>query len=550
MPSISSCRARLFLEVLTERCLLSNFGLGPIVRVSHGDPFATCTADDIQHQSGTLYPGTSLETFMAVDPTNPNHFAGLWQQDRWSGGGSRGLELGISFDGGQTWQDAPLPGASVCSGGTTQRASDPWLAFAPNGDLYATVLTVTGQGSPVNVVVIKSTDGGLTWQPPVAIPNSSGADKESIMTDPSNPQNVYVVWTGAYSRSTNGGQTFAPAQSLPTGSGSQIVVLPDGTLVDSDGCEVFRSTDHGQTWGPSIFFFPNCNPQEVIDPNTHQTLRAGLGLGDIAVDPNSGALYVVIEDTGVGRGHDAVAFSQSLDGGFHWSTPVAVNQTPTNIPVLDQQAFLPTVQVAADGTVGVTYYDFRFNQSGPALLTDYWFVPGTPDGSGGITWGQELRLTHKSFDFEQAPFSVYGKMIGDYQGRASAGLDMLNLFAHPQGRREDAVFFRRVINLGNSPGTTGRDPGFTAQGLVARLQVDQAGASSPVDVGADNTTAQPLPGDAPATGDLLLDNPETSATWFIRDSAGLTHTALSSDGTILALPVSEQIEVSGANGIS
>jgi hypothetical protein len=550
MRSISSRRARLFLEVLQERCLLS-YGLGSTVQVSQDDPFATCTADDIQHQSGTLYPGTSLETFLVSDPTNPDHLAGTWQQDRWSTGGSRGLEVGISFDGGQTWLDQPLPGAGTCSGGTTQRASDPWIAFGPDGTLYAAILTVSGQGSPGNVLVSRSTDGGLTWQGPVLIPNSGGADKESIMTDPSNPSNVYVVWTGAYSVSTNGGQSFSPARSLATGSGSQIVVLPDGTLVDSDGCEIYRSTDQGQTWGYYNPFFLNCDPLQVTDPNTHQSLRAGLGLGDIAVDPNSGALYVVIEDAGVGGGVDGVAFSQSLDGGFTWSTPVKANQTPTNIPRLEQQAFIPTVQVAADGTVGVTYYDFRFNQEGSQnpLLTDYWFVSGTPDGLGGITWGEELRLTDQSFNFEDAPFSVYGKFLGDYQGRASAGLDMLNLFGYPpSGPNGDAIYFRRVINLGNGPDGASGHLGSTAQGLDAILRIDPAGASFPVSLAPDSPTTQPLPVDVPALAGLYLDNPVPLTTQFALDVQALKHVAPlpSSDG---AVPVSEGIDPSALNGI-
>jgi hypothetical protein len=547
MRSISSCRARLCLELLTERCLLSNFGLDSTVQVSQDDPFATCTADDAQHQSGTLYPATSLETFLAVDPTNPNHLAGIWQQDRWDNGGSRGLVVGISFDGGQSWQDAPLPGVSLCSGGTTQRASDPWLAFAANGDLFATALVLDQNISNLRVTASKSTDGGLSWQAPVAIPNSSGADKESIMTDPSDPQTAYVVWTGAYSRTTDGGQTWAPARRLATGSGSQIVVLPDGTLVDSDGCEAFRSTDKGQSWGPVIPFFINCNPRQVVDPNTGQLLRAGLGLGDIAVDPHSGALYDVIEDVGVAGGrYDGVAFTQSLDGGFHWSTPVKVNQTPTNIPPIDQQAFIPTVQVAADGTVGVTYFDFRNNQGGPTLPTDYFLLTGTPDGSGGITWGPERRLTDQSFNFEDAPFSEYGKFVGDYQGRASAGNDLLNLFGHPDGGLKDAILFRRVTH-----GVSGL-PVPTAPLLAPIQPPGPTGPSSPVGLAPDRPTGQPQLVDVPALPDLASASPESFAAPFTRDSQGLKHTAPSpsSDVTTLALPFSEGIEVSGANGSS
>src|SRR5260370_1097310 len=74
MPSISSCRARLCLELLEERCLLS-FGLGPTVQVSGVDPFADSHADDPQHQTGTLYPARAMDTFMVVSPTNPDHGA-------------------------------------------------------------------------------------------------------------------------------------------------------------------------------------------------------------------------------------------------------------------------------------------------------------------------------------------------------------------------------------------------------------------------------------------------------------------------------------------
>jgi hypothetical protein len=538
MASNSSFRACLRLEVLTERCLLSTFTLGPDIRVSHGDPFKNTNADDIQHQSGTLYPGTAMETWMVVDPTNQDHIVGMWQQDRWSNGGCRGLMLGISFDGGQTWFDEPLPGVSKVAGGTAARASDPWLAFAPNGDLFAAALTVTAGGSPQNCVVVKSTDGGFTWQTPVTIPNSNGADKESIICDPSDPNYAYVVFTGAYSRTTDGGRTWSAARSLPTGSGSQIVVLPDGTLVDSDAYEVYRSTDRGQSWGSRIIV-GNFDSQQVIDPNTHQPLRAGLGLGDIAVDPNTGAIYIVVEDTGVGGGRDGVAFTVSLDGGLHWSRAIKANQTPTNIPPLDQQAFIPTVQVAADGTVGVTYYDFRFNQNGPALLTDYWFVSGTPDGSGGITWGDELRLTGHSFDFEKAPFSVYGKFVGDYQGHGAAGNDLLSLFGHPHGKHGDDIYFRRAFS--NGPSDAGGNAGITAQQLAAVLPASQDGTTSTITVTSDSATGQSGTVDGAALTDSLFDSGDPFAIQFNGDGQGIPLSV--ADMTMATGALNDELEV-------
>jgi hypothetical protein len=80
---------------------------------------------------------------------------------------------------------------------------------------------------------------------------------------------------------------------------------------------------------------------------------------------------------------DSIAFSQSLDGGLTWSEPIKVNLTPTNVPPGNQQAFTPSVQVAADGTVGVTYYDFRNNTAAEPLLTDYFLVHCHPEDPGG-----------------------------------------------------------------------------------------------------------------------------------------------------------------------
>src|SRR6516164_4750835 len=124
------------LELLEDRCVPSNFTAGPLVQVSQGDPFADCTADDPSHQSGRLYPDSELEPRVSIDPNDPTHMVGVWQQDRWSDGAARGLVAGVTFDGGQDWQEVVIPGLSRCSGGSTLRASDPWVSFSPDGGVY------------------------------------------------------------------------------------------------------------------------------------------------------------------------------------------------------------------------------------------------------------------------------------------------------------------------------------------------------------------------------------------------------------------------------
>src|SRR5262249_52908236 len=155
-----------------DRSLLSDFTLGHLVQVSHGDPFAGCTADDIEHQPGILYPSAEVEPRLAADPTDPNHLVGVFQQDRWSNGSARGLMAGVSFDGGRHWRELVIPGLTLCAGGNFQRASDPWMSFGPNGDVYLSALGVE-KGVSLNartaVWASKSTDGGLTWTAPVTI---------------------------------------------------------------------------------------------------------------------------------------------------------------------------------------------------------------------------------------------------------------------------------------------------------------------------------------------------------------------------------------------
>ena len=70
---------------------------------------------------------------------------------------------------------------------------------------------------------------------------------------------------------------------------------------------------------------------------------------------------------------DSIGFSRSNNGGATWSTPIRVNQTPQG-DVQNSQAFTPSVHVLNNGTIAVSYYDFRFNDpEDPARLdTDHW----------------------------------------------------------------------------------------------------------------------------------------------------------------------------------
>ena len=112
--------------------------------------------------------------------------------------------------------------------------------------------------------------------------------------------------------------------------------------------------------------------------------------------------------------HAGVALSTSHDGGVTWSAPARVNRTPTNVT-----AFLPSVAYAPDGTLGVSYDDFRNRAVGaPALTTDVWLATCPPGCAADGDW----RETHLAgpFDAAKAPDSG-GPFLGDYQGLAGSG---------------------------------------------------------------------------------------------------------------------------------
>src|SRR4029453_8057538 len=97
-----------------------------------------------------------------------------------------------------------IPKLSVCSGnGSYLRASDPWLSFAPNGDLYHISLSanggITAAGFPNSAILVsKSTDGGTTWGDPITRKENNGQNilkrKESGTADPTDSRFAYAVW--------------------------------------------------------------------------------------------------------------------------------------------------------------------------------------------------------------------------------------------------------------------------------------------------------------------------------------------------------------------
>jgi len=418
------------------------------VRVTAQSPFAP--GCDQAVSTGVLYAGAEVEPQVAIDPRDASHLIGVFQQDRWSDGGARGL---------RTWSLAQTSfsrctGGNAGNGGDYARASDPWVAIGPDGLAYQIAIAFNGAtfaaGSSSAVLVSRSIDGGRTWSAAATLIRDGVEpfnDKESITADPLVAGHAYAAWDRLeqnahgpawFSRTTDGGASWEAARPIYDPGGrnqtlnNQIVVASSGTLYDfftefdtgqndvvTTHLALVRSFDRGVTWSAPVRV-ADSRAVGTHDPqNVLRALRDGANLGSFASGPN-GLLVAAWQDSRFSGGaRDGIAFSRSTDGGNTWSAPLQVNAVPGT------QALLPAVSVRPDGVIGVLYYDMRNDTADPAtLFVDTWLATS----SDGVTWSE--RHVAGPFDLNTAPVADSGLFIGDYQGLAGTSGGFAAFFAH------------------------------------------------------------------------------------------------------------------------
>jgi len=216
------------------------------------------------------------------------------------------------------------------------------------------------------------------------------------------------------------------------------------------------------------------------DPDTGMLVRDGSNLGAIAAGPG-GMLVAVWQDSRFSGGvHDGIALSRSSDGGLTWSVPVQVNRDPT------VAAFEPGVTVRGDGTIGVTYFDFRSNTADTGTLyTDYWLTRS----SDGVTW-LESRVAGP-FDLANAP-NAEGLFLGDYQGLTSVGAEFVPFYV--------------AANTGDTANRTDVFASLaTSAGATAKAATVRPGTEAQTGDAYRAITAPPLP-DSPELARRLTDS--------------------------------------------
>jgi hypothetical protein len=416
--------------------------------------------------AGLPQSSAPAEPSLAADPKDARELVASWLENR-------SATVAVSHDGGLRWSRSPLPGLRTCEGGRYIQISDPWVSIGSDGITYVSLLgtrPASAAGTAHDIVVATSRDRGSNWDAPVVIETATAPpmqpDKETMLADPRHPGSAYAVWvdyrvsTGVepsvdqvmFARTGDGGRTWSAPAAIYSGNDeaqeNQLLMTAGGVLLDvfveapslpgtahppplPVKIRVIRSTDQGTTWSTPIdaaaFTYTN-----AVDPGSGAQLRF-FGQ-DITAASTGNAVYVAwFEDH---NDFSTILLARSEDAGLHWRAPQLVKREKP-------EAFLPTLGVAGDATVGLLWFDFRHFQRGSATLdTDVWF---SSSRDRGVHWTEERAAG--PFDLRSAPAIRYGPFIGDYMGLVGLpdGFAAVFVQAKPKSRNGPTdIFFSRI----------------------------------------------------------------------------------------------------------
>ena len=333
---------------------------------------------------------------------------------------------------------------------------DPTVGYDLTNNVYIGGIDANSSVTTGEIVIAKSTDGGVTFPSPhVAVTSQSGGltDKDwmEIDTNPSSPfaGHIYISVTDfspsnasqiTVSHSSDGGTTFStvkvgsPATAPAVNQFTDLAIGKDGTVYvsyincpgtgstgDCGGTKtsilVSKSTDGGVTWSTpvtatTVTLAPDsCGAYYGCLPNTFERVS---DIPVIAVDNSSGTtagrVYIAFYTwTGTFL---SVRVVSSTNGGTTWSAQVPV------APATDtHDQFFPWLNVSAHGLVGVTFLDRRGDPSN----VKYQAFVGLSKNGGGSFINKSIATIQSNPNND----GFGGSFMGDYTGNAWNGTSLL-----------------------------------------------------------------------------------------------------------------------------
>src|SRR6266478_3729551 len=314
-----------------------------------------------------------------------------------------------STNGGQSWTRLPPEGGA--GGGdkewfTIDKTNGPGHGFQYQSDDGA---NCSGNG----VQFQRSTDGGVTWQTPVIVPD--GTDLGTLDVDTNG--NLFIGGEGS--------SNFNCVRSSNAQFGGQTPTFDRFTPVNLGG---------------SLVFGGDINPGGLA------------GQAFLAIDrsggPTNNNIYMLASVEPPGRSTTDVMFARSTDGGQTFSPPLKINDDPVNP---NKWHWFGTFSVAPNGRLDAVWYDTRnaSNNTDSELFYSW-------STDGGVTWAPNVQVSNPFNPFEgypnQSKIGDYITIVSDSTGGNVAYAATFN-FNPNRGQHEEDVYYVKVSPSGGGTPT-------------------------------------------------------------------------------------------------
>src|SRR5438445_6089742 len=353
---------------------------------------------------------------IAVDPTNGNKMTIAWRQFNDVSSNFRQAGWGYTTDGGTTWT---FPGVLE----NNVFRSDPVTNSNEIGQFFYLSLQ-----SDVNLSFFcddlwRSLNGGQSWTLLSGERGGGGGDKEWFTIDKTGgPGHDFQYQSDdgfncsgggvEFQRSTDGGVTWQAPIVVPNGTdiGTLDVDTNGNLFIGGEGFSTFYCVrlSNAQFGGQTPTF------DRVTPVNMGGTLIQG-GINGVGL---CGQLFLAIDRSGTltnnniymlasvvppRRSTTDVMFARSTDGGLTFSAPLKINDDPVNP---SKWHWFGTFSVAPNGRLDAVWYDTRnaSNNTDSQLFYSY-------STDAGVTWSTNIAVSNAFNPFEGYPNQ---SKIGDY----------------------------------------------------------------------------------------------------------------------------------------
>src|SRR5580704_7157238 len=346
------------------------------------------------------FPGVLQNNVFRSDPvTNSDEIGNFFYLSLRSDGFSFFCDdLWGSTNGGQSWVElSPDEGAG---GGDKQWFTIDKTGGPGHGFQYQLDDGINCNGNGVEFQ--RCTDGGITWQAPVTIPNSPIYGSLDVDTN----GKVFVGGEG---------NTFYCERSSNAQIGGQTPTFDQSTAVNLGG-DLGSGGINGVGLTGMLFL--------AID-------RSG--------GPTNNNIYMLASVIPPGRNTTDVMFVRSTDGGITFSAPVKVNDDPLNP---NKWHWFGTFAVAPNGRLDAVWYDTRNAANNTDSQLFYSFST-----DGGVTWAPNVAVSNSFDQFQgypnQSKIGDYITIVSDNTGGNVAYSATFN-FNPSRGQHEEDVYYVRV----------------------------------------------------------------------------------------------------------